>query len=117
MILAIVGFSDIIPLLVFAGFVALVWAILSSISQRNSKANERLARMTRPASLAEIEDPRNATKKDRFQGVMETAKTAVAIHAPLSTSSSAWRASGWPSVCSSATSGTPSRSATALSSW
>jgi tight adherence protein C len=79
-ILAIVGFSDVIPLLVFAGFVALIWAILSSISQRNSKANERLARMTRPASLAEIEDPRNATKKERFQGVMETAKR---LSAPL----------------------------------
>jgi tight adherence protein C len=79
-ILAIVGFSDVIPLLVFAGFVAAVWAVLSSISQRNAKAHERLARITRPASLAEIEDPRSATKPDRFQGVMETAKK---LSAPL----------------------------------
>ena len=80
MILAIVGFSDIIPLLVFAGFVALIWAVLSLISQRNSRAHERLARITRPASLAEIEDPRTTTKQDRFQGVMETAK---ALSRPL----------------------------------
>jgi tight adherence protein C len=79
-ILAIVGFSDVIPLFVFAGFVAMVWAVLSMISQRNSKANERLARITRPASLAEIEDPRGPTKHDRFQGVMETAK---ALSRPL----------------------------------
>jgi tight adherence protein C len=69
-----------IPLFVFAGFVAMVWAVLSMISQRNSKANERLARITRPASLAEIEDPRGAAKQDRFQGVMETAK---ALSRPL----------------------------------
>ncbi|HMF10926.1 MAG TPA: type II secretion system F family protein [Gemmataceae bacterium] len=80
MILAIVGFSDVVPLLVFAGFVALVWAVLSAISQRNSKAHERLARMTRPASLAEIEDPKSLTKQARFQGVMETAK---ALSKPL----------------------------------
>jgi len=79
-ILAIVGFSDVVPLLVFAGFVALVWAVLSAISQRNSKAHERLARMTRPASLAEIEDPKSLTKQARFQGVMETAK---ALSKPL----------------------------------
>ncbi|HMF13405.1 MAG TPA: type II secretion system F family protein, partial [Gemmataceae bacterium] len=80
MILAIVGFSDVVPLLVFAGFVALVWAVLSAISQRNSRTHERLARITRPASLAEIEDPKSLTKHERFQGVMETAK---ALSRPL----------------------------------
>lgn len=80
MILAIVGFSDIVPLLVFAGFVAAVWAVLSAISQRNSRTHERLARITRPASLAEIEDPKSLTKLERFQGVMETAK---ALSKPL----------------------------------
>jgi tight adherence protein C len=78
--LAIVGLTEVIPLLVFAGFVAMCWAVLSFISQRNSRAHERLARMTRPASLAEIEDPKAVTKTERFQGVMETAK---ALSAPL----------------------------------
>ena len=76
----IVGLTDIIPLLVFAGIVAAIWAVLSAISQRNSRAQERLARISRPASLAEIEDPRNAAKKERFAGVVETAK---ALSRPL----------------------------------
>lgn len=73
MVFALVGFADIVPLLVFAGFVAAVWSVLSMISQRNSKAAERLARISRPASLAEIEDP-TKQKKERFQGVMDAAK-------------------------------------------
>jgi tight adherence protein C len=76
---AIIGFEDIIPLLVFAGFVLGVWAVLSMLSRRNSRAQERLARISRPASLVEIEDPKVA-KKDRFQGVVDTAK---ALSAPL----------------------------------
>src|SRR5262245_55847192 len=70
---ALIGVQEIIPLLVFAGIVLGIWSILSMISQRNSRAAERLARISRPASLAEIEDPKLA-KKERFQGVMETAK-------------------------------------------
>jgi tight adherence protein C len=70
---ALVGFADIVPLLVFAGFVAAIWSVLSMISQRNSKTAERLARISRPASLAEIEDP-TKVKKERFQGVMDAAK-------------------------------------------
>src|SRR5262249_47585016 len=76
---AIIGLEDIIPLFVFAGFVLGVWAVLSMISRRNSRAQERLARISRPASLVEIEDPK-AAKKERFQGMMETAK---ALSAPL----------------------------------
>jgi tight adherence protein C len=76
---AIIGLEDVIPLLVFAGFVFGVWAILSMISRRNSRAQERLARISRPASLVEIEDPKVA-RKERFQGMVETAK---ALSAPL----------------------------------
>jgi tight adherence protein C len=76
---ALIGLQEIIPLLVFAGMVLGIWAILSMISQRNSKATERLARISRPASMAEMEDP-TQQKKERFQGVMETAK---ALSQPL----------------------------------
>src|SRR6266542_7040114 len=76
----IVGVADVFPLLVFAGFVLGVWAVLSMISQRNSKAHERLARLSRPASLAEIEDPKLLAKKERFQGVLDAAK---ALTGPL----------------------------------
>jgi tight adherence protein C len=78
-IFAVIGFAELIPLAVFAGLVALVFAVLSMISNRNSRAAERLERISRPASLAEIEDPSKA-KKERFQGVMETAK---ALSKPL----------------------------------
>ena len=71
--------QDLIPVLVFGGFVFGVFAVLSMLSQRNSRAAQRLDRFSRPASLAEIEDPK-LQKKDRFHGIMETAK---AFSAPL----------------------------------
>lgn len=71
-ILAIVGLKELIPLLVMVVIIAVVFGILSALSNRNSKAAERLERYSRPQSLAEIEDPR--TKKERFQGLLETAK-------------------------------------------
>jgi tight adherence protein C len=77
-VVAFVGFQEMLPLVVCIGFVAAVFSILSLISNRNSRAQERLDRISRPASLAEIEDPRN--KKDRFVGVMDAAK---ALSAPL----------------------------------
>jgi tight adherence protein C len=70
----IVGFAEVAPLLVFAVIVFGIWSVLSMISQRNSKAQERLARLSRPASLAEIEDPQLLRKKERFQGIVDTAK-------------------------------------------
>lgn len=76
---ALVGLQEVIPLLVFAGMVIGIWAFLSVISQRNSRTTDRLARISRPASLADVEDP-GAQKKERFQGVMETAK---ALSQPL----------------------------------
>src|SRR6059058_6252354 len=78
MLLAIVGVQEMVPLLVFGGLVAGIFAMLSLISNRNSRAQDRLERISRPASLVEIEDPKQ--KKERFQGVMETAK---ALSGPL----------------------------------
>ncbi|MFL5242743.1 MAG: type II secretion system F family protein [Gemmataceae bacterium] len=77
-IVGMVGMQDLIPLIAFLGMVMGVWAVLSVISQRNSKASDRLARISRPASLADMDDPQ--VKKDRFQGVMDTAK---ALSQPL----------------------------------
>lgn len=78
MIFALVGFQELVPLFVFAALVAGIFALLSMLSSRNSRAQERLERISRPASLAEIEDPK--LKKDRFQGMVETAK---ALSGPL----------------------------------
>src|SRR5438309_6198776 len=79
MILAFIYMTDIIPILVFLGIVLGIWAVLSMISNRNSRAMDRLARLSRPQSLAEIEDP-SAKKGDRFHGILDAAK---AIASPL----------------------------------
>jgi tight adherence protein C len=69
-----IGIADIIPLLVFAGIVLGIWGVLSMISNRNSRAVERLARLSRPQSLAEIEDPR-ARGDGKFQPLLDAAKS------------------------------------------
>ncbi len=67
-----VGETELIYAGVFGAFVFGVWSILSYLSSRNCRAAERLDRLSRPASLADIEDPK--LKKERFQGIFETAK-------------------------------------------
>jgi tight adherence protein C len=73
LIFAFVGVTEAIPLLVAAGVVAALFAGLTVLSNRNSRAADRIERWSRPASLAEIEVPKEK-KKERFQGVMDTAK-------------------------------------------
>src|SRR4051812_9715907 len=73
-LIAFVGLNEIIPLLVFAALVAGVFSILTMISNRNSKASERLEKMSRPASLADLEE-NSGNKKERFAGFMEVAKS------------------------------------------
>jgi len=73
MLYAFVYVADIVPLLVFVAIVAAIWGVLSMLSNRNSKAVERLAKLSRPPSLVDMEDPTKG-KGDRFQGLVETAK-------------------------------------------
>jgi tight adherence protein C len=79
-IFALVGFQELIPLFVAGALVAGIFSVLSLLSSRNSRAQERLDRLSRPASLIDIETPAAAKKKERFQGVMQTAK---ALSGPL----------------------------------
>jgi tight adherence protein C len=72
--------EDLIPLLVFGGIVAAIWAMLSMISNRNSKALDRLARLSRPHSMADLDIDPTKQKSERLQGLMETAK---ALSSPL----------------------------------
>jgi tight adherence protein C len=74
MLLAFSYLMDMIPLLVFLGIVLGIWAVLSGISNRNSRAVERLARLSRPPSLADIADPTLNKNDQRFAGLVETAK-------------------------------------------
>lgn len=80
MVLAIVGLSDIIPFLVFGVFVFGIWSVLSVISQRNNRAQERLARLSRPASLVDIDTQQSANQEAHLQGLMNTAR---ALSKPL----------------------------------
>lgn len=79
MIYGVVALSAVVPLLVFVGIVAAIWAVLSSISSRNSRALDRLARLSRPPSLADA-DVAARDDNQRFAGLMEMAK---AISKPL----------------------------------
>lgn len=72
--------QDLIPLLVFLGIVLGIFAILSALSNRNSRTMERLARLSRPQSLAEIEDPKTLRNTEKYQGLLDTAK---ALSQPL----------------------------------
>jgi tight adherence protein C len=75
-----ISFQDIIPLLVFGGVVMFLWGFMNLLAERNNRTMERLMRHSRPASLAEIEDPKATKKAKRFQAVTDMAK---AISQPL----------------------------------
>jgi tight adherence protein C len=79
LIVAFIGVTDVIPFLVFGGFIFAVWGMLSMISQRNSRAQDRLARLSRPTSALEI-DVNQPKKEERMRGIMDTAK---ALSRPL----------------------------------
>jgi tight adherence protein C len=77
---AVIGVQDIVPLLVFGGVVLGIWAVMNLLADRNSRSQERLMRHSRPASLADIEDPKVMKKGERFQAVADMAR---AISQPL----------------------------------
>src|SRR5208337_2639251 len=58
-----------LPAIVFLVLFIGVWSLLSLVSQRNTRTQERLERHSRPASLAEIEVPGKQSKEERFKGV------------------------------------------------
>ena len=65
--------NAVMPLIVGALIVAGVWIVLSLISQRNSRTQERLERHSRPQSLADIDLPsRTAREPQRFTGIKKT---------------------------------------------
>jgi tight adherence protein C len=78
MLFAFVGQTEVIYVGIFGAFVFGVWSVLSFLSNRNSRAADRLDRLSRPGSVADMDDPK--LNKERFQGVMDTAK---ALAGPL----------------------------------
>ena len=79
-LLAVVGVAELIPLLVFVGIVFGIWSVLSMISNRNSRALDRLQRLSRPQSLIDMEDPQKLQIQEKYQSLLDTAK---AMSAPL----------------------------------
>src|SRR6476660_7714045 len=75
-----IGFDAIVPLLVFVGIVVGIWAVLSMISNRNSRAMDRLSRLSRPQSLADIHDPNKQAKAEKYKGLADMAKS---VSSPL----------------------------------
>ncbi len=75
MLFAAFGIEDMIPVLVFAGIVAAIWAVLSMISNRNSQAQDRLSRLNRLPSLADMDDPTKAGTNGKLQGLTDAVKS------------------------------------------
>src|SRR3954466_9720338 len=66
--------AAVVPFVVFAAFIMATWAVLSMISQRNSRAQDRLSRLSRPQSMGDI-DITNSKKDERMKGLVGTAKS------------------------------------------
>jgi tight adherence protein C len=74
MLFAAFGIEDLIPLMVFAGIVAAIWAFMSMISNRNSQAADRLSRLSRPPSLSDLDDPGKGDNS-KLQGLTNAVKS------------------------------------------
>lgn len=72
-LLAFLSADELTPVFVFVAIVAGTFWVLSTISARNSQAEERLERIGRPKSLAEI-DLGNAESRGRFKGLTDAFK-------------------------------------------
>jgi tight adherence protein C len=67
-----VDLTAFVPVIIFILVVVGIWTFLSMVSQRNSRAEERLKQISRPASLAEIEMPTNKSSEQRLGGLKKT---------------------------------------------
>lgn len=71
---------DLVPWIVCAAVVFGIWVVLTMLSERNRRSVDRLARHSRPASLAEIEVPKAMKKEERFQQITDA---AMALSQPM----------------------------------
>ena len=74
MLFAAASLSAIIPIFVFVGIVVAIWAVLSVISDRNSRLQARVDRYSRNPSLSDRDDSQVTKKNERFQGIADMAK-------------------------------------------
>lgn len=79
-------FSILLPIIVFGVIMAGTWWVLSLISARNSQAEDRLERIGRPKSLAEIEIA--SKRSDSKKGMSGMKKTLEGLGAGMAASQS-----------------------------
>jgi tight adherence protein C len=72
--------EDLIPIFVFGGICAFIWAMLTSLSNRNSRAEQRLDNLTRPATPSEQDQTEANVTTDKVHGILEK---AIAFSKPL----------------------------------
>src|SRR5271167_297157 len=70
------------PVVIFTVILIAVWSFLTAVSQRNTRTQDRLQRISRPASLAEIEVPGKQSREERFGGVKKAVEDLGAILKP-----------------------------------
>ncbi len=77
--------ATVMSLVAFVVFMAGAWLMLSLISQRNTnQAEQRLERLGRPKSLAEIDLAQSRTREERFSGLKETVSNLGGVLEPQS---------------------------------
>src|SRR5438045_1013406 len=75
--------STMMPMVMFGVIMAATWLVLTAVSNRNSQAEERLERLGRPKSLAEIDiSKRESEKRERFSGLKKTVEDFGAVLEP-----------------------------------
>jgi tight adherence protein C len=72
----------IVPIALFLVLFIGVWSFLTLVSQRNTRTQERLQRISRPASLAEIEMPGKSSREEKLQGVKKQMESLGAMLKP-----------------------------------
>ncbi|OWK41638.1 type II secretion system F family protein [Fimbriiglobus ruber] len=80
---ALVSADDLLPVVVFVGFMAGTFWLLSAISNRNSQAEDRLDRIGRPKSLVDLEMSQ-AESRNRFAGLKDAITSLGASMEPQS---------------------------------
>src|SRR5947209_9718315 len=77
--------STLMPMVMFGVIMGPAWLVLSAMSNRNSQAEERLERLGRPKSLAEIDiTKRESEKRERFSGLKKTVEDFGSVLEPHS---------------------------------
>src|SRR6516165_2392395 len=68
---ALIELNDLLPFLVFGAIFAVIWLVLNVLSSRNTKAEERLARLGRTPSMMDVEVMSQASQSGSFDRKMQ----------------------------------------------